>query len=35
LAEMAAKCRPIASMLHQGRINPATLPSCGQMAPKM
>jgi len=35
LAEIAARCRSIASMLHQGRMSPAALPSCGQMAPKI
>ena len=34
-AEMAARCRFIAAVLHQGRISPTALPSLGQMAPKM
>ena len=35
LAEMAASCRLIASVLHQGRTRPTALPCAGQMAPKI
>jgi len=34
-AEIEARCRFIAAILHQGRISPTALPSLGQMAPKM
>ena len=35
LPGMAVRCRVIAAVLHQGRINPTALPFLGQMAPKM
>ena len=33
--EMAARCRAMPSVLHQGRTKAAALPSRGQIAPKM
>ena len=35
LADISVRCRFIARVLQQGRIRPAALPSCGQIAPKM
>ena len=32
---ISARCRSIASVLHQGRTRPGALPSSGQIAPKM
>jgi len=35
LSEIAARCRAMASVLHQGMTRAAPLPSFGQIAPKM
>jgi hypothetical protein len=34
-ALISVRCRPIASVLHQGRTGPAVAPVTGQIAPKM